>query len=134
MKTERFRLGLIMILLVPVGFLVKFTVPGVLGWWCHRYGAAILYEVFWVIFVRFAFRRLSPFFCAAIVLLVTCALETLQLWHPGWLDAARSTFWGAAMLGTTFDPWDFAYCVVGSILGGFIVFAVAQRESADGQM
>jgi len=134
MKTERCRLGLILILLVPTGFLVKFSVPGAFGGWCHLYGAAILYEVFWVVFVRFAFRKLAPFTCAAIVLVITCVLETLQLWHPPWLDAVRGTFFGAALLGTTFDRWDFIYYVLGTILGGFVVLAVAQRGTARKQV
>jgi hypothetical protein len=128
MSTERLRLGIVLLLLVPAGFLVKFAVPGAFGWWCNLYGAAVLYEVFWVVFLRIVFPRLSPVPCAAIVFVFTCVLEVLQLWHPTWLDAIRATFLGAAVLGTSFDAWDFPHYAVGSALGGLLVRAIIPRR------
>ena len=53
------------------------------------------------------------------VLLVTCVLESLQLWHRPWLQAIRSTFLGASLLGTSFSWWDFPAYVVGAAgMGG----------------
>jgi hypothetical protein len=46
------------------------------------------------------------------VLAITCALEVLQLWHPPFLQAIRSTFAGRALIGTTFVWWDFIYYIV----------------------
>ena len=54
---------------------------------------------------------------AAGVVLVTCGLEFLQLWHPPWLQAIRSTFLGASLLGTSFSWWDFPAYVVGAGVG-----------------
>ena len=126
MSVERLRLGTVLVLLVPAGFLVKFAVPGAFGWWCRLYGAAVLYEVFWVVFLRLVFPQLAPVWCAAIVLVFTCILEVLQLWHPVWLEAIRATFLGAAVLGTSFDKWDFPHYAMGSALGGFLVLAIAR--------
>ena len=131
MRTERFWLGLALLLLVPFGFLVKFCVPGAFGWWCNLYGAAILYEVFWVVVLRFAFHKLPPFVCAVIVLVVTCLLETMQLWHNAWLDMVRGTFLGSALLGTTFDKWDFVYYVIGTVLGGLLVHVIARSKDSE---
>jgi hypothetical protein len=36
------------------------------------------------------------------VLVATCLLEFLQLWHPPLLEAVRSTFIGRTVLGTSF--------------------------------
>jgi len=126
MSTERLRLGIALLLLVPAGFLVKFAVPGAFGWWCNLYGAAVLYEVFWVVFLRIVFPRLAPSLGAAVVFVLTCILEVLQLWHPSWLDAVRATFLGAAFLGTSFDPWDFPHYAIGSVLGGLFVYAITR--------
>ena len=51
------------------------------------------------------------------VFVVTCAVETLQLWHPPFLQAARATFVGGAILGTTFKWPDFPYYLLGSAMG-----------------
>jgi hypothetical protein len=130
MSTDRLRLGIALVLLIPAGFLVKFAVPGAFGWWCRLYGAAILYEVFWVVLLRLIFPRLTPVWCAAIVFVCTCILEVLQLWHAPWLDAIRATFLGAAVLGTSFDRWDFPHYAIGSALGGFLVHAIARSYCA----
>jgi hypothetical protein len=54
---------------------------------------------------------------AAGVLAATCVLEFLQLWHPPFLEALRSNFLGATILGTTFDWTDFPYYFAGSGIG-----------------
>ncbi|MFC1453477.1 DUF2809 domain-containing protein [Verrucomicrobiota bacterium] len=126
LKSERLRLTLAMAVVVPAGLAVKFCVPGALGRWCSLYGAAILYEVLWVLVLRLIVPRLRPVTCGVIVFVVTCALEFLQLWHLPALDAVRRTFLGAALLGTSFDPWDFVYYVIGSALG--VLVALAMRR------
>jgi len=127
---ERLWLAVVLVVLVPAGFFVKLGVPGVLGRWCCLYGAAILYEVFWVVFLRLCFSRLSASACAGIVLVVTCALEVLQLWQPPSLTAIRRTIWGAALLGDTFDKWDFPHYVIGSALGGWLVYLMRASRAA----
>ena len=117
MKLSETKLLLITLTLVPLGFAVKFAVPGPLGTWCRMYGAGVLYKIFWILALRLFFRRLTPAACGIIVFAITCVLEFMQLWHPPLLEAVRSTFLGAALIGTTFDPVDFAYYAVGSLLG-----------------
>ena len=117
MNNERLKLALTLALVVPAGFLVKYAIPGPLHTWAHRYGAAILYEVFWILLLRLLLPRLRPGTAAIGVCIATCILETLQLWQPPWLEAIRRTFAGGVLLGTTFDPHDFLYYVLGSALG-----------------
>ena len=52
-----------------------------------------------------------------LLLVVTCALEVLQLWHPWFLEKVRSTFLGKALIGTTFVWWDFPHYFLGSLIG-----------------
>ncbi|MEW6743644.1 MAG: DUF2809 domain-containing protein [Planctomycetota bacterium] len=64
--------------------------------------------MFWigtVVLVRPSWNAASV---AGAVVALTCLLEILQLWHAPLLERARSTFFGQALLGTTFSLWDFA--------------------------
>lgn len=108
---------LVLVALVPLGFWVKFGVNGPPAAWCHLYGAAVLYEVFWILLLGLVAPRLGAMRCALVVLAATCLLECLQLWHPATLEAVRGTLLGAALVGTTFDPWDFPHYLLGSLAG-----------------
>lgn len=110
----------------PLGFLSKFYAgPGHL--WFNNYGGGVLYEVFWCL-VAFLFlprlRYITPI--ALWVLVVTCILEVLQLWHPPFLQSIRSTVIGRMLLGTTFVWWDFPHYVLGSLLGWLWMRAIAK--------
>ena len=129
-QSERMLLLWAMAVIVPAGFFVKFWVPGPLRHWCSAYGAAVLYEIFWILVLRLVALRLAPLKCGVIVLIVTCLLEFAQPWHPPFLEAIRHTFIGAVLIGTTFDPWDFPHYVVGSILGVLLALAIQRRSAA----
>jgi ribosomal protein S18 acetylase RimI-like enzyme len=117
-------------LLVPVGLPVKFAMPGAVGVWCNRYGAAIVYEVFWVLVAGWLFPRAGAWRCAVFVLAATCGLEFLQLWHPHGLERVRATFLGAALLGRAFDPWDFSHYVAGCAAGAVALAALRRAGGA----
>jgi hypothetical protein len=129
MKTERYLLAAAIALVIPAGLLVKFCVGGPLHEWASRYGAAVFYEVFWILTVRLLFPVVRPAAAAGGVFVVTCILETLQLWKPPWLQAIRRTFAGGILLGTTFDAPDFLYYVLGSLLGYLIVLGIVRWSS-----
>ncbi len=102
-------------ILIPSGFGMKFySGPG--GLWFNNYAAGVLYEIFWCIFFFLISPRTKPVKIAVCVLVITSLLEILQLWHPPFLQAIRTTFAGAALLGTTFVWWDFPYYVLGVFL------------------
>ncbi len=114
---ERHRLIIHLLVLIPVGLAVKYALPEPLAGWGMQYGAAILYEIFWILMLRLIFAGWSPLRCAVTVFFATSLLEMLQLWHPFWLEGLRSYFLGRVLLGTSFDPVDFVYYFVGSAAG-----------------
>jgi len=117
----------------PLGFAAKFVLPlwlpGAAGRWCLLYGAAVLYEVFWVLVLRLFAPRWSPARCAAIVLAITCALEFLQLVRVPWLVALRRTFVGAALLGNGFDWWDFPHYAIGCVAGAIVAGSCGRQRT-----
>lgn len=117
MRRETVKIILALCVIVPAGLALKFLYHGPGDVWAHRYGAAVLYEVFWVLVLRLFARDVSPLAAAAWVFSITCLLEVLQLWHPTPLRALRSTFFGAVLLGTTFDPLDFPHYALGCGIG-----------------
>ncbi len=110
-------LGPRILLVILLGFAMKFyRGPG--ASWTQNYGAAVFYEIFWILLTAFWIRPdrwgiLIPLF----VFTATSALEFLQLWHPFWLEEIRSHFIGRTLLGTDFDPWDFPHYALGCFWG-----------------
>jgi hypothetical protein len=72
-----------------------------------------LYVVFWTLAAMFVRPAWRPPRVAALVLLATCAVEVLQLCR--WPAGFRATLLGGALLGSEFDPWDFAGYAVGAV-------------------
>ena len=101
--------------LIPIGFALKFySGPG--NHWPNNYGAGVVYVIFFSLLAATIWpEEKYRFRIPLIVLLVTCALESLQLWHPPLLEAIRQTFIGAALIGTTFAWWDFPHYIVGAL-------------------
>ncbi len=128
-RQSRRRAAAALAVVTPLGFLTKFAVPdwlgGSLGRWCNLHGAAVLYEVFWILAVKFVWTRARTWPCAAGVFAATCLLEFLQRLHAPWLDAVRGTFMGAVLLGNGFDWWDFPHYALGCTAGGLVAARVA---------
>ena len=113
------RVGVLISLLVvvPGGFLAKLY-SGPAQSWFNNYGAGVLYEVFWCLVFLFLWPRKEAITRIVVgVLLVTCLLEVLQLWHPRILEQVRATFLGRTLIGTTFTWWDFPHYVLGCAIG-----------------
>ncbi|MHC4547510.1 MAG: ribosomal maturation YjgA family protein [Planctomycetota bacterium] len=110
---SRRRLALALAIVTPLGFATKLTdvalVSGCLS--------GVLYVVFWILLVLLFRPQLNREFAALAVLLVTCALEFLQLWHPPLLETIRGTFLGHTLLGSWFTWWDFPCYAIGAALG-----------------
>lgn len=109
---SRARLAAAIAVVVPLGIATKF----VGGAWVRSYLGGVLYVVFFVLLVLFVRPGWRPAHVALGVFLATCAVECLQVWHPAWLDEARATFVGHALLGSTFAWADFPCYAAGSIL------------------
>jgi hypothetical protein len=117
MSALRIKILLCLAVIVPLGFGFKYySGPG--AFWFNAYGAAVFYEIFWCLCAFFFFtkRRDIPII-AVTVFIITCVLETMQLWHPPLLEAVRGTHFGAWIIGTTFDWLDFPHYIIGSGFG-----------------
>ncbi len=124
-------------IVTPTGFLFK-NYSGPAAWWFNNYGAGLLYEIFWCLVVFFFLpNKKHTAHIAASVFIITCLLEVLQLWQPWLLQQLRSTFLGAALLGTTFVWWDFPHYLLGCLLGWLWMRALAKgfvrRTAATGK-
>lgn len=113
-------------IVTPTGFLFKLY-SGPVHHWFNDYGAGVMYEIFWCMVIFFFCPRKSAAAKIAVgVFLVTSFLEVLQLWQPWFLQQIRSTFFGGALLGTTFVWWDFPHYVLGCLVGWLWMKAISK--------
>ncbi len=82
---QRWLTLLFIILIIPLGFFTKFYSGPAMNWISNSVGG-LLYEIFWCLVFYFLFPKTRPFLIALIVLISTCFLEFLQLWHPPFLE------------------------------------------------
>jgi len=116
-KSKRVRWTLISILIiVPLGIYSKFY-SGQAARWVNDSLGGVLYVIFWCLFAFLFLSNTKPWKIAAIVFIITCFLEFLQLWHPPFLEFLRSNFIGRTILGTTFTWSDFPYYLGGCGIG-----------------
>jgi len=121
--SERVATALILLLITPLGFATKWY-QGPLAWWVNGHAGGVLYVTFWILLVVLLNPRWSAKRVAVAVLVLTCIVETLQLWHPPMLAILRDTFWGRTLLGHSFSWWDFPHYVVGAALGYGLVMTI----------
>ncbi len=119
----------VLAILVVLGLAAKGW-RGPLAGWANDYLAGVVYVVFWVVLAKAAWPRARTARVAAIVLLATCAIETLQLLRAPLLETIRATWLGRALIGTTFSWLDFPHYVVGSVIGAGVANRVVTRPAA----
>ena len=78
------------------------------------HAAGLFYVAFWVFLVLAVRPGLSAWKAALAVLLITCMLETLQLWPPPLLERLRRPWLGQTLLGAVFSWMDFPFYVAGA--------------------
>ena len=119
---SRFRKKILMVLLflIPLGFFTKLY-NGPWQEWCNYYSGGLLYEIFWCLIIAFTAPNISKRKIALGVLVVTCCLEFLQLYHHPVLENIRSTFLGKTLIGHSFSWLDFPYYFIGCGLGYIIL-------------
>jgi len=103
-------------IIVPVGFYSKFY-SGPAAGWVNNSLSGVFYELFWCLLIFLFFGNSRPRIIATFVLIVTCLLEFLQLWHPPFLELIRSNFIGRTVLGNSFAWSDFPYYFIGCGIG-----------------
>ena len=121
--SERLATALLLLLITPLGFATKWY-QGPLAWWVNGHAGGLLYVTFWILLVVLINPRWSAWSIAVTVLVLTCLVEILQLWHPPVLELLRDTFWGRTLLGHSFSWWDFPYYFFGAALGYGLAVAV----------
>lgn len=102
--------------IVPLGLASKIY-RGIGDTWVRDYSGDILYEIFWILLLAWMAPRANLGWIAVSVFGVTALIEVLQLWHPPFLTAIRTTLPGRLLLGTQFVWWDFFYYFLGCCLG-----------------
>lgn len=112
----RFALLLSLMLVIPLGYGVRFLLSPNLEWLRNWLGN-LAYESFWILLIMFLVPRVSFTKVAIGVCLSSFAIEWLQLWHPVWLQAIRATLPGRLVLGNSFFWADFPQYVIGSLVG-----------------
>ncbi len=116
-KSKRVRWTLIsMLIIVPPGVYSKFY-RGQAENWVNNSLGGVLYVIFWCLFAFLFLSNTKPWKIAAVVFVITCFLEFLQLWDPPLLEFLRSNFVGRTILGTSFTWLDFPYYLVGCGIG-----------------
>ncbi len=119
-----------LIFIVTIGLYAKRVYDGPAALWVRDSVGGVFYEIFWCLALSIALPRWKASRIAAVVLIATCVLEFLQLWHPPLLEIARSNFFGRTILGSYFDWGDFPYYFAGSAIGwGWV--RVTERASED---
>ena len=121
--------GASLLVTVPVGVYTKFY-QGPAADWVNNSLGGVFYEIFWCLLVFLIVPKARAWLIALAVLLVTCTLEFMQLWHPAVLTSLRGSFLGATLLGTTFSWSDFPYYFVGSAFGWFWLSSLPGRVNA----
>ncbi len=120
---ERFSLCLLITFFLGVGsFFMRGTVVDDFA----NHAGGSLYVLAWIFFILMLAPRFAPLQVCVVVLLGTCAIEVLQLWHLPILEAARGTLPGRILLGTTFVWSDFPAYGAGALVG----LAVATKISS----
>jgi hypothetical protein len=116
---------LVLVALIPIGLGTKFY-SGPASALVQNYAGALCYEVFWIFAAKAILPRAPMPRIAAGVFLATSVLELLQLSRHPWLEWVRAFFLGRVLIGTSFDPWDFLYYGIGTVLGAFLHQALTQ--------
>lgn len=105
-----------LLVIVPLGFYSKFYAgPG--ANWVNNSLGGVFYEIFWCLLLFLFLSTSKPWIIALSVLIVTCCLEFMQLWHPSFLEFLRRSFIGRTVLGNYFTWSDFPYYFLGCGFG-----------------
>ena len=119
-KKIRFRLILIILILIPLGFAAKFYT----GRGEHLLSdkiAGSLYVIFWSQLAINIFIHKNHYKILALVFLITCTLEFLQLYTSPFLLSVRSTFAGRSLIGSSFAWSDFVFYFTGTVVSWLII-------------
>lgn len=130
MNKYRLLILLSLIVIVPIGFLTKFYTGPTQNWVNDSLGG-LFYEIFWCLVFGFLLPDTNPLKIAIWVVVATCLLEFLQLYHWPILEIIRNNFIGRTILGNSFNWKDFPYYIFGSVIGYFWLIASRKLSVAN---
>jgi len=87
----------------------------------------LVYVVFWILFFKLIFNKERDVVIGFWVFLVTSILEFTQLIKWSVLEEIRSTFLGASLIGSSFNPYDFLYYMAGFLVGLLILRILGKK-------
>jgi len=122
----RIKIIIYLIIIIPIGFYIKFySSPA--SQWVNDSLCGVFYEIFWCLVFLLFFPKAQPWIIMILVLVGTCILEFMQLWHPPFLEFLRSFFIGRTILGTTFIWSDFLYYFIGCGIGWYMMLFLQKK-------
>ena len=116
MQKRRYLSILLLVVIIPLGFLTKFY-HGPAESWTHHYAGDIFYPMFWMYLVLFFFPRLSVLCVGIAVFVFSTIIELTQLLSWPVLEYFRQSFLGRTVFGVSFSWTDIAYYALGCVLG-----------------
>lgn len=123
----RARVLLSLCIVTPLGFWL-WRYDGLGRLWFNFYATGALYEIFWCLVVFFFWPQKKNITKIVVgVLVATCLLEVLQLWHPIFLEKIRTTFIGKALISTCFVWWQFPHYALGSLIGWLWLWILSKK-------
>ncbi|MBC8175505.1 MAG: DUF2809 domain-containing protein [Candidatus Marinimicrobia bacterium] len=125
-KSQKINLILLLIITL-IGFSTKLY-SGPASYWVNNSLGGVFYEIFWCLLILLFLPKKSPWKISSSILLITCILEFMQLWHPQFLESIRSYFIGATLLGTSFTWWDFPYYFMGCGVGWLLMIVLQNSK------
>ncbi len=119
----------ISVLLLALGIATKFY-SGIASEFIHNHLGGVIYVLFWILFFSIIFPKFSNLKLSIWVFLATSAIEFTQLIHTPFIDSLREYFVIRALMGSTFNPFDFIGYLVGAVLG-YILLVITEKKSLD---
>lgn len=95
-----------------------------------KYGGDALWALMWFVGLGCVRPQVVTRHKALAALAVCWGVECSQLYHAPWIDAIRTTLPGRLVLGSTFNPPDFAAYLVGIWFGAWVEWRVAIRRTS----
>lgn len=88
----------------------------------------VLYVICWSLLASIFLPAAKPLRIALAVLIITCIIEFMQLWHPPFLESIRSTRMGATLLGNSFTWLDFPHYLLGSVIAYLLLYLISKSK------
>ncbi|MBN1326911.1 MAG: DUF2809 domain-containing protein, partial [Candidatus Cloacimonetes bacterium] len=76
------------IIIIPIGLSTKIY-SGMLSQWVNNSLGGVFYVVFWSLIISLLFPGSKPVKNASVIMLLTCVIEFLQLYHHAYLEYLR---------------------------------------------